>query len=287
MTITPLQLARVRAVIFAKVAEHSELNRPLTLASIKRVLARESVTFLLRHHPRPAQLIRTATGWKIVVDRRSSDRERIVYIVHELGHHWLGHAGGDFGDPVAFDRSPDWHHAQREDEANALVEILVPGLPYEQRTSVGKSKPVRKPRRQSAASNVPLATRKAPPPLPLPGWLEDVERDADAVRLQETAKAAAREDARRAPNPTDEPTIRFAIPRDQWVTIQLLPLSAAGPYPHYSNVYTAPHHEYVTCTVTAARGIVEQLARAGFKRTAVHVRRILREALAMRGVTRA
>jgi hypothetical protein len=50
------------------------------------------------------------------------------------------------------------------------------------------------------------------------------------------------------------------------------------PFPHYTNVMTGPDFELVTATLETASLMVELLARAGYKRTAVYVRRTIREA---------
>jgi len=262
--LTPRQIARLDALLVAKRAFHPELARPLTMTRLRSVLRREHVELKLMPHPRDAELVHLGR-WVLILNSEQSDPARMVAAAHEYAH-FVAHRQGH--EPPARDVSPPWWNRIQELEADYLSEAMLAGPPISG---------IKKPRkRRHAASGVPLATRKPAPPAQLPGWLEDVERDADAVRLKETAKAAAREDARRAPKPADEPTIRFAIPREQWAVINLLPLSS---YPHYSNVYTAPHHEYVSATISAARGIVEQLTRAGFKRTAVHVRRKVREAL--------
>lgn len=270
MTLTPLQLQRIRAIGIAKAVLHPELARPLTLAAAKAILHRERVGLEFRAHPRPAQLVRMADGWKIVVDERSSDAERLVVIMHEIAHRWLGHVIED--DPIVFDQSEPWHHDARELEANHYAEMLISGpVPDSAPISRGKK------RNRHAASNVQMATRKPEPPAPLPGWLEEVERDADAIRLNETARVVARQDAQHYAKTHGPllagPTIQFAIPRDAWNAVRL----EDAQFPHYQTA-GAGMFEFVTCTAAAARSIVEQLAKAGHKRTAVFLRRRIREA---------
>lgn len=243
---TPAQLERIRAVVLEKAQLHKELRRPLTLAGARRVCMRELVALSFREHPRPAQLIRTPHGWKIIVDVRSSERERVVCIAHELGHLWLHHAA-DRDEPIVFDRTGETYDAIREAEADHFAELLVGGP-----ATLPKAKPVR---RRPRPSDEPV-------------------QDPDDAKLLEIARRAQQEYARAHPT-VEGPTVQFAIARAMWQSIRF----TVGDYPHYTNIHTGANHELVTASVTAAASIVEQLARAGHKRTAVFVRRRVREAL--------
>lgn len=254
--ITPAQLARVRAVVFEKAKSYPELQGRVTLAGIKRVLAREQIILSVRFYPKPAQLVRAANGWKIVVDRRTTDAERLVLIVHELAHRWL-HV--DDSEPVEFDRSPAWHDDQREAEANALTEMLL-AAPLVKKARVSPSAG-RKSRRATLSAETARQLR----------FLDD---DPDETMLRTMARDAIRQDAANAP--VGHGRVQFALSRAAWNAISLV--GRHVPMPHYTNVMTGPDFELVTATLETAVVMVELLARAGYKRTAVYVRRTIREA---------
>lgn len=279
--LSPARRALIDAVLEAKRQEHRELRAPLLDRGLMIVLRREGVALLVRPHPRDSELLPIAGRWTIIVDRGQERSAWLVLATHELGHLWLHH---DLFFPrhetSVYDQSPPWYDELREAEADYLAELLIAGpVPV-----AGKSKPVRKTRRQSAASNVPLATRKAAPPRPLPGWLEEVERDADSVRLKEAAVAAQRAYAReKAPlhDPAYGPSVQFAIGREAWAAIRFDQLP--GAYPHYTNLAVGTNHEFVTCSLAAAERMIPMLFHAGHKRTAVFLRRRVRDALARDG----
>jgi hypothetical protein len=267
-----MQVARLNAVLAAKREQHPELRRPLTSGAMRAVLRREKIAIHAMPHPRDAELTVIAGQWVLIINDEQSSPAQLIAGAHEVAHLWAHRDPFFDRSETVFDRSPDWYDAQHEREAEYVAEQLIAG-PV---TVVGKSKPVRKTRRQSAASNVPLATRKAPPRLPLPDWLEDVERDADAVRLVEHARNAQRAYAREYPAPTG-PTIQFAIDEAAWQAVHFSP----GDAPHYRRTTAVPSGTtfvIVTCTPAVASRVVASLARAGYKRTAVYVRRTIREA---------
>lgn len=250
---TPGQLARIRAVVMEKAKLHKELRKPLTLAGARRVCTRELVALSFREYPRPAQLIRTPNGWKIVVDSRSSDRERLVCIAHELGHLWL-HYDRDRDDPIVFDRTGPAYDAMREAEADHLAELLVCGP-----AKLPGAKPVTRRRRH----------------LPK----DDIVKDADDAALFAMVHDAARSEAKPQP-PFVGPRVQFAIRREAWLSVDFLELQKrTGRYPHYTNVETGPDYELVTCSADAAAAMVPMLFRAGYKRTAAQLRRRVRQAL--------
>ncbi len=249
--LTPAQLARIRAVVLEKANTHKELRRRLTLAGARRVLLREGVALSIRLHPRPAQLIRLPQGWKVVVDSRSSDRERVVCIAHELGHLWLHH-DADRDEPIVFDRTEPADDAIREAEADHVAELLVGGA-----VQLPKAKPVVRRRRHRT--------------------LDEPVTDADDSALLSLAIETARREATPAP-PTTGPRVQFAVDRRAWQSVRFHGL---GRYPHYATTTSVPDgtdYAMVSCDLEAAVAIVEQLARAGHKRTAVQVRRIVRQA---------
>jgi hypothetical protein len=250
---TPAQLARIRTVVAAKTQVHRELRRPLTLAGAKRVLEREGVTLSIRPHPRHGQLLRTPRGWKIVVDSRSSDAERLTWIAHELGHLWL-HTDVDSDELVVFDRTEPGADTLREAEADHLAELLI-------------ARPVvrTRPKSRSKIYHTDQETTRQ---------LRFLDDDPDEAMLRDVARSAARDDAKLAP--VGHGHVQFALPRAAWNAISLA--GAKVPLPHYTNIMTGPDFELVTATIETASVMVELLARAGYKRTAVYIRRTIREA---------
>lgn len=235
----------IRALIEEKAIIHSELRRPLGLAGFRRVLARERVELILRAHSRIAQLMPRFNGWAIIIDRRQSPEERLVCGCHELAHLWLHH------DPffaryetMIYDKSPPWYDALREEEADAFAELLVRGP--------------ESPAKRAKTGSLPRRAKQ----------LELADPDGEAFLAM----------VKRAPKdlllpPDTSPTVQFAIPRDVWSAVRL----EAARYPHYDNAIAGPNHQLVTCPESAAVAIVEQLARAGHKRTAARIRRAIRE----------
>ncbi len=197
--------------------------------------------------------------------------ERFTLTLHELAHLWV-HAIVD--EPIVYDVSPPWYREQEEHEANVFAEMLIAGPDG---YSVGKPATVKKPRRKSAASNVPLGTRQPPGAAPLPKQLRFLDDHPDETMLREVARDAARSDAKRAPAP-GRGKVQFAVTSAAWSAIELARLQMRGvAIPHYENSKTGANHELVTCDLEAAKQIVELLVRAGYKRTAVYVRRTIRE----------
>ncbi len=253
MTLTPARVVELGALIEQKAVLHPELRRPLGLAGFRRVLKRESVELILRPHPRIAQLVPSLSGWSIVIDRNQPADARLLCGCHELGHLWLHH------DPffarhetTIYDKSPPWYDAVREEEANAFAELLVRG------PSAHESKSAHR-----------LLTKKNKT-LDLP----DPDGDAFLEMIRRTPSDAS---APNAAKPSGH-TVQFAIERTAWSAVRFDAIRHAGPYPHYDNVIAGPNHELVTCGVDVAHAMVAELARAGFKRQAVRLRRMIREA---------
>jgi len=258
--IRPARLAEIRAIVERKAIEHPELRRPLGLAGFRRILGRERIKLVLTHHPRVAQLVASPNGWAIVIDRRQSPDGRLVCGCHELAHLWLHH------DPyfarhetTIYDASPPWYDTLREEEADVFAELLVRG-PEKGISDIKKSS--RRPRR---ATQLELA-------------------DPDGEAFLARVKHAPRE-APSAPDPS--PLVQFAIRRDVWSSVDLLAVRRqAGQWTYRDNLGDSPganDFQFVTCSERVGLAIVEQLARAGHKRSAARVRRTIRQTRQTRG----
>ncbi len=252
--ISDTRRAEIRAIVETKAIQHAELRRPLGLAGFRRVLARDGVALTLANHPRMAQLVPSLAGWTIIVDRRQPREARLVCGCHELAHLWLHH------DPffarhetTIYDKSPPWYDAVREEEADAFAELLVRGP---EGSAVTRLLARRPPRENNAVT--------APP---------DPDGDAFVEMIRRATPALS---APPAP-PASGPTVQFAIERTAWSAVRFDAIRRAGPYPHYDNTIAGPNHELVTCSVDVARAMVAELARAGYKRQAVRLRRMIRE----------
>jgi hypothetical protein len=291
--IIPARRDEIRALLAQKRGLHPELRWPLTMQGLRRMLARESVALVIEPYPRLGFLMPLLGSWTLIIDEGQPFDTRAMIGAHELAHLWLHHDPFfDRTETAVYDRSPDWYDDVREAEADYAAERMLAGpeeyeLAVRDNTRADVPAPRKKSERSTrqrkpasnrhAASNVPLGTRKAPPRLPLPDWLEDVERDADAVRLVEHARNAQRAYAREYPALTG-PTIQFAIDEAAWQAVHFSP----GDAPHYRRTTAVPSGTtfvIVTCTPDVASRVVASLARAGHKRTAVFVRRRVREAL--------
>jgi len=252
--------AELQAILDTKRDAHPELARPLTLASLRKVLAREQVRIEIKAHPRPAQLLPLPKGWTIVIDEATSASERLVLACHELAHYWL-HV--DIDEVVTYDYSPPWYDALRESEANYLAEQMIAD-PVQQRPITPK-----------------VSRRRQRPQVAVPDFLAEEDRDGDRIRV--AANDAQRAYASEMPPPIQHtphvPTIRFPLRKSEWQSLDFYRATIAigEPYPHNMVIYSTPNVEYITATIPTARAIVEQLAKAGHKRTAVWVRRRIRE----------
>jgi hypothetical protein len=259
--ITRAQTRRIDEVLEAKRLGHPELRRPLTEASLRTLLEREGVRLVIRPHPRDEELLPIAGRWVIIVDRRQERAAWLVLACHGLAHYWL-HI--DATEPIAFDRSPEWYDDVRELEANYVAERLIAGP-----VTSGNSK------RNTLRAKRPSTT--LPPLPPVPSWID--ARDLEAEAAEDAAIAAAARQSQReyARDHASSPArvVQFAIDRNAWSTVRF---GVPSDYPHYSSYQCGTSHEFVSCSLAAARSIVEQLARAGYKRTAVFVRRRVREA---------
>lgn len=80
---------RIRRVLAAKVTQHSELVRPLTWTTLRRICAREDVDLVVVPIPKPARLLRFDGLWTIGVSSRHPARRHTYFAAHELGHLWL------------------------------------------------------------------------------------------------------------------------------------------------------------------------------------------------------
>jgi hypothetical protein len=251
--ITPARLEEIRAVVAEKRAIHSELRVPLTLPSLRRVARREGVEIVARRHPRLGELVPVLGRWLIIID---ADQPKLAWKVigaHELAHLWLHH------DPFfartetsVYDKSPPWYDALREEEADVFAELLVRGPVTEPLTS--NQKPANKRRRR--AKQLELA-------------------DPDGEAFLAAVKSAPRDPL---PQPDPSPFVQLVIPREVWRSVRLDAVRRrAGHSTYRDDTIAMPHHELVTCTENVALAIVEDLARAGHKRTAVAIRRTIRE----------
>jgi hypothetical protein len=291
--IPPVRAAILNTILEAKRAQHPELRRQASLAGMRGIARRERVRVLARPHPRFGELFPLPTGWLLIVDAGQAQAAWPVIIAHELAHLWVHH------DPFferheteVYDRSPEWYDAVREAEAEYVAQRMVDGPAGAMNAaSIERDIPAPRSKRstrpgvssslpgESSRANGGITRTTADSLAPVPDWLDEAEREADAVRLHQHATVAARAYARQHP-PVDGPTIQFAINREAWQAIRFTP----GDYPHYSNYQVGTSHEFVTCSIPAARSIVQQLAKAGHKRTAVFVRRRVREAEARSAV---
>jgi hypothetical protein len=122
-----MQVEQIRAVISTKSSEHPELRAPLTLQGLRRVLARERIAWLVRRHPRPAQLVPFLGQWSIVVDVRTPVAQYTICGAHELGHLWLHHDPHfDRWETRVYEHGGGWD-SEHEADAERFAELLVRG----------------------------------------------------------------------------------------------------------------------------------------------------------------
>lgn len=260
--ITSDRRAEIIRCVEQKRAMHPEFRSRLTKAGLKAALAREGVRIRVRRHGRLAQLVPLPAGWTIIIEAQTTDSERLMLAAHELAHLYLHH------DPFfarheteVYDVSPPWYDAVREEEADVFAELLVRG------PDVGIIKP--------AKSDLPARKRSAPGII-RPRRAKQLELvDPDDEAFLAMARCATRD-----PLPAPDPTalVQLVIPRRAWSVVNLEHVRRrAGHSAYRDDTIAMPHCELVTCTENVALAIVEDLARAGHKRTAVTIRRTIRE----------